>query len=223
MIKAVLFDLDGTLIEFNYDYGLAKKIVIAKLIEIGVDRGLLSESVPTALNVEKAITFLRDKGLSEEELRFMRRSIYEAVEPLELKAASNPIPREGVLEILKWLKGLGVRMAVCTNNCDMASDIILRKTLLKGLFDGIFTRNDVDRLKPFPDILIKACESLNVLPMDAVHIGDAPIDIIAAKSAGIVSIGIVSRLCNAELLRAAGAELVASNMKELKQLLSGLV
>lgn len=223
MIEAVLFDLDGTLVEFNYDYSLARKIVIARLVEMGVDRGILSESTPSALNMENAISFMRSKGLSEEKLRLLSNSVYEAVEPLELKAASNPVRREGVLELLTWLKGLGVKMAVCTNNCSTASEIILKKTGLKTFFKDVFTRNDVDRLKPFPDILLKACAKLNVHPENTVHIGDSPIDVNAAKNAGIIPIGFVSSLCSAEKLSRAGADLVASSVEELKQLLSRLV
>ncbi|MGC8832096.1 MAG: HAD family hydrolase, partial [Thermoproteota archaeon] len=83
--------------------------------------------------------------------------------------------------------------------------------------------NDVDRLKPFPDILLKACEKLSVHPENTVHIGDSPIDINAAKNAGVMPIGFVSSLCSAEKLSDAGADLVASSIGELKQLLSRLV
>ncbi|MEM2087424.1 MAG: HAD family phosphatase [Thermoproteota archaeon] len=223
MIEAVLFDLDGTLIEFNYDYNSARKIVIAKLVEMGVDRGILSESKPASVNVEDAVLFMRGKGLGEDELKVLRRKVYEAVESLELKVAGKSVVRDGVLELLSWLKAQGVKTAVCTNNCNRAAEIILEKTGLKNFFNDVFTRNDVDRLKPFPDVLLKACEKLNVNPENTVHIGDSPIDINAAKKAGVLPIGFVSSLCSAEKLSDAGADLVASSIGELKQLLSRLV
>lgn len=223
MIEAVLFDLDGTIIEFNYDYGSARRIIIAKLIEMGVDREVLSESKPASVNVEAALIFMRGKGLGEDELRVLRRKIYEAVEPLELKVAEKSVVRSGVLELLSWLKERGVKTAVCTNNCNRAAEIILKKTGLKTFFNDVFTRNDVDRLKPFPDILLKACVKLNANPENTVHIGDSPIDINAAKNAGVIPIGFVSSLCGAEKLSEAGADLVASSVEELKQILSSLV
>jgi HAD superfamily hydrolase (TIGR01509 family) len=223
MIEAVLLDMDGTLIEFNYDYVSARTLIIAKLIEMGVERRLLSESKPIAINIEDAIVFMRGKGLSEDELKVLRRKIYEAVEALELRAAEKPVARNGVPELLSWLKEHGVKTAVCTNNCKKAVEIVLEKTGLGSFFNDVFTRNDVDRLKPFPDILLKACEKLKVNPEDTVHIGDSPIDINAAKNAGIMSIGLVSSLCSAEKLSDAGADLVASSIGELKQLLSRLV
>jgi len=223
MIEAVLLDMDGTLIEFNYDYVSARTLIIAKLIEMGVDRRFLSESKPIAINIEDAVVFMRGKGLSEDELKVLRRKVYEAVEALELRAAEKPVARNGVPELLSWLKEHGVKTAVCTNNCKKAVEIVLEKTGLGSFFNDVFTRNDVDRLKPFPDILLKACEKLKVNPEDTVHIGDSPIDINAAKNAGIMSIGLVSSLCSAEKLSDAGADLVASSIGELKQLLSRLV
>ncbi|MEM3026759.1 MAG: hypothetical protein QXP19_04500, partial [Thermoproteota archaeon] len=104
MVEAVLLDMDGTLIEFNYDLGSARMIGIAKLLEMGVDRRVLSESKPIAINIEDAVEFMRGKGLSEDELKVLRSKVYEAVEALELKAAEKPVVRNGVLELLSWLK-----------------------------------------------------------------------------------------------------------------------
>ncbi|MEM3659582.1 MAG: HAD family phosphatase [Thermoproteota archaeon] len=223
MIEAVLLDMDGTLIEFNYDLGSARMIGIAKLLEMGVDRKVLSESKPIAINIEDAVEFMRGKGLSEDELKVLRSKVYEAVEALELKAAEKPVVRNGVLEFLSWLKEHEFKTAVCTNNCKRAVEIVLEKTGLKKFFNDVFTRNDVDRLKPFPDIILKACEKLGVKPEKTIYVGDSPIDIAAARSAGVKPIGIVSSLSNAERLRAAGAELIVSNMDELREKLRKII
>jgi len=91
---------------------------------------------------------------------------------------------------------------------------------LKKFFNDVFTRNDVDRLKPFPDLILKACEKLGTIPGKTIHVGDSPIDIAAAMNAGAKPIGIVSSLSSVERLRDAGAELVALNPDELRELLS---
>jgi len=220
MIEAVLLDMDGTLIEFNYDYVSARTLIIAKLIEMGVDRRILSESKPIAINIEDAVVFMRGKGLSEDWLKVLRRKVYEAVEALELRAAEKPVVRNGVPELLSWLKEREVKTAVCTNNCRKAVEIVLEKTGLKKFFNDVFTRNDVDRLKPFPDLILKACEKLGTIPGKTIHVGDSPIDIAAAMNAGAKPIGIVSSLSSVERLRDAGAELVALNPDELRELLS---
>ncbi|MBO3842315.1 MAG: HAD family phosphatase [Candidatus Brockarchaeota archaeon] len=223
MIEAVLFDMDGTLIEFNYDLGSARMIGIARLLEMGVDRRVLSESKPIAINIEDAVEFMRRKGFSEDELKDLRRKVYEAVEAVELKAAEKPVVRSGVSELLSWLKEREVKTAVCTNNCKKAVEIVLETTGLKKFFNDVFTRNDVDRLKPFPDLILKACEKLGVHPWKTVHVGDSPIDIEAAVKAGVKAIGMVSSLGSAERLRDAGAEMVVLNPYELWELLSAWV
>jgi HAD superfamily hydrolase (TIGR01549 family) len=220
MIEAVLFDLDGTLIEFSYNYAAARRLIIAGLIEMGVEENVLSESKPASVNVEDAVMFMRRRGFSEDELRILRRKAYEAVEPLELEAAENPVVRDGIPDLLSWLRAKGVKTAVCTNNCRKASEIILRKTRLKRFFKHVLTREDVERLKPFPDLIIKACEKLGTIPGKTIHVGDSPIDIAAAMNAGAKPIGIVSSLYSVERLRDAGAELVAINPDELRELLS---
>lgn len=164
MIEAVLFDLDGTLIEFNYNHAEGRRLIIAKLIEMGVDASVLSESKPASVNVEDAIAFMKEKGLNSEELRILREKAYEVLEPLELEAAQNPVLRIGVMGLISWLVERGVKIAVCTNNCSKASEIILRKTRLNKFFKNVFTRGDAERLKPFPDLIIKACEKLGTIP-----------------------------------------------------------
>ncbi|MEM1557608.1 MAG: HAD family hydrolase [Thermoproteota archaeon] len=223
MVRLVLFDLDGTLIEFNYNYSLARKLIIEKLIEMGVEESILSESKPASVNLEEAIMFMRRKGLSEDQLKNLRRSVYETVEPLELEAADKPIVKNGIVELLEWLKETGINMVICTNNCRKASRIILEKTNLKIFFKYVFTRDDVERIKPFPDLILKACEAAKTLPEETVHIGDSPIDIIAAREASVVPVGIASGLWGIEKLREAGAKYIASNTSELKGILSALI
>jgi len=222
MIRLVLFDLDGTLIEFNYNYSLARRIIIEKLVEMGVERSILSDSKPASVNLEEAVSFMRGKGLNEEQLRALRRRVYEAVEPLELEAAGNPVVRDGIVELLNWLVGTGVKMAVCTNNCRKASSIILEKSGLKAFFKHVFTRDDVERIKPFPDLILKACKVIGVPPEETIHVGDSPIDVAAARGAGAIPVGVASSLWSFEKLREAGAEHTVSNAYELKKVISSL-
>ncbi|MBO3839516.1 MAG: HAD family hydrolase [Thermoproteota archaeon] len=222
MIRLVLFDLDGTLIEFNYNYSLAKKIVIEKLIEMGVEKSILSDSKPASVNLEEAVSFMRSRGFDEDQLRILRKRVYEAVEPLELEAAEKPIVKNGVVELLAWLEKKGIDMVVCTNNCRKASSMILEKSNLNIFFKHVFTRDDVDRIKPFPDLILKACRVTNTLPNEAVHIGDSPIDIAAAKVAGAIPVGIVSSLWSFESLKEAGAKYIALDTYGLKDILSSL-
>ncbi|MCS7138565.1 MAG: HAD family phosphatase [Crenarchaeota archaeon] len=223
MVRLVLFDLDGTLIEFNYNYSQAKKLIIGKLIEMGVEKSILSESKPASVNLEEAIAFMRNKGLNEDQLRALRRKVYETIEPLELEAAEKPILKNGIIELVEWLREKGIDMAVCTNNCRKASKIILEKTNLKIFFKYVFTRDDVDRIKPFPDLILKACNAIGTQPDNTAHVGDSPVDIMAAREAGVVPIGIVSSLWGIEKLKEAGAEYIASNTYELKIILSSLI
>jgi len=223
MIRLVIFDLDGTLIEFNYNYSLAKKIVIEKLVEMGVDKSILSDSKPASVNLEEAVSFMRNKGFSESQLRALRRRVYEAIEPLELEAADKPVVKNGVPGLLTWLSNMGVNMVVCTNNCRKASGIILEKSGLSVFFKHFFTRDDVERIKPFPDIIVKACEAMKTPPERTIHVGDSPIDIIAAREAGAIPVGVASSLWSVETLRNAGAKHISPDVPGLRNILSGLI
>jgi len=82
------------------------------------------------------------------------------------------------------------KKGIITNTPRNRAIQIIKNFKLGRYFDTIVTSDDVDRGKPSPDIVLKACKNLGVEPVDAVTVGDTGSDVEAGKAAGCVVIGI---------------------------------
>lgn len=161
-IKAVLFDMDGTIVDVPYDWDRIK----AELKTGG--RPILSylESLPEPEKSRKR--------------RILERYEKEATRKAELK--------EGVKTLLAFLKDKGIACALVTNNSQFNTDFLLKKFSLS--FDVVISRES-GMWKPFPAPLHAAMKAMKVKPEDCCVVGDSLFDIMAAEEAGITKIFLV--------------------------------
>ena len=96
----------------------------------------------------------------------------------------------GVAEVLKFVKNKGFKTAVVTNTHRELALKILEKFNLLNYFDYVLGGDDVKAGKPDPEIVIKACDALGVLPGNAAMVGDTNADMKAGKNAGCFTIGV---------------------------------
>ncbi len=124
-----------------------------------------------------------------------------------------PPVRAGKIGV-KLLREDGYKVGAVTNSpADYNSAWIAHKKLTKH-FDVMITAEDVGAPKPAPDSILKACSKLGVKPKNAVYAGDTEADIIAAKSAGLIPIGIMSGGTERRMLKELGAAYVFKNLTE---------
>jgi HAD superfamily hydrolase (TIGR01549 family) len=90
----------------------------------------------------------------------------------------------GIIEILEFIKSKKIPVSIYTGKGRESSEITLKKTGLYDFFDMIVTGDDIQGCKPSPEGIIKFASSFNLNPGKILMIGDAPADIIAARSAG---------------------------------------
>lgn len=107
MIKAVVFDLDGTILDLKLKFKEAKKRFLKLLEEDGVRLGEISLDTPT----ETIMKLVKDRPRS-----WLMKLVDEAFLPYELEAAEEAELREGVEEVLKRLKEEGYRLGIASNN-----------------------------------------------------------------------------------------------------------
>ncbi|MDZ3837719.1 MAG: phosphoglycolate phosphatase [Rhodospirillales bacterium] len=185
MIKALVFDLDGTLIDSAEDLCAALNRMLA-------DEGLrplaLAEVVPmigdgAAKLVERALAAAgggRSGGglLPELTQRFLAHYEPHAAE------RTRPIP--GAAEALAVLAAEGFALAICTNKPEQATRRILAALGLESYFAAVVGGDSVPgRPKPDPAMVLAAVHRLGVAPDEAVMVGDAPNDVLAARAAGL--------------------------------------
>ncbi|MEM2321450.1 MAG: HAD-IA family hydrolase [Candidatus Bathyarchaeia archaeon] len=183
--KAVIFDLDDTLISSGIDYKKAKSSVISFLVESGVTDGLLSESMSNLEIINRAIEDLHGKNFTEAMIRRIIDRVYAMFNEAELRALERARPMDGSMETLAALKDLGLRIGVVTNSCSAYARRVLKTFSLDKYIDVLFARDEVPRHKPDPEHLLRALEALGVHSSEAVFVGDHLIDALCARDSGV--------------------------------------
>lgn len=184
-VKAVIFDLDDTLICSGIDYKEAKSSVIKFLVESGVSEELLNEGMSNLEIISKAIEDLRRRNFDESVIKEVVNKAYGIFNEAELKALKKARPMSGSIETLAALKSLGLKIGVVTNSCSMYARKVLMDLSLDKYVDVLLARDEVPRHKPDPIHLLKALEALGVDSSEAIFVGDHLIDALCSKNSGV--------------------------------------
>lgn len=184
MLKAIIFDLDGTLINITFDYKKAKAEVISFLINSKVNKKILDENKSIYLNIEAAINYI-EKEYGKEFAKIIKDKAFEIVDKHEKQGIKKASLNKDALNLINYIKSKGIKIAICTNNSSYTTFSILNKLKIASLVDVIVTRDDVEKLKPYPDPLLLVCKKLNINPYEALYIGDSIVDLLTAKAVGV--------------------------------------
>ncbi len=178
-IKAVLFDLDGTLTDTEKFYQVAWPEALAHFgYEMTPEKPLELRSLGRPFALEK---FAEWYG-ADFDYWAVREYRKELTEKYILE---NGIPlKPGAIEILKWLRGNQIFTALVTANPKDRAERYLKKIGLFEYFDAIVCADMVERGKPAPDIYAYACKSLNLAPNNTVAVEDSPNGCRSAYGAG---------------------------------------
>lgn len=182
--KALLLDLDGTLVDSLPDLAAS---VNALLAEFGASALAEMEIAPmigdgTRRLVERALA-ARGFGAATPETAHTRfLAIYEA----RPAALSRPYP--GVVATLERLSAGGWRLAVCTNKPLRATQLMLRDLALERFFGAVIAGDSLPVQKPDPQVFLAALRALGVAPSQAIAVGDHANDLLAAAAAGMQAI-----------------------------------
>ena len=216
MVKAVIFDVDGTLLNTERIYMQAWK-------EAGAQAGF---DVPQdvllrtrAIHKADAIQIFQEAlgpTFDYEALHPVRTAISEA-----LIAQSTDLLLPGVKEALEALKAKGYPMAVASSTGYEKTAAHLEHAGLLHYFDAVVGGDMVERGKPNPDIFLKAAQLLGIAPEDCLVVGDTPADIKAATAAGMPRILIPDCVTPDETIRAMSNH-VLDSMHQLVGILEGV-
>jgi HAD superfamily hydrolase (TIGR01509 family) len=208
-VPAFLFDLDGTLIDSVYQNVIAWRNALAKLdIELSVWRIHRRIGMSGGLFVS---ALLRETGrtLSDQDIERLQQD--HAAEYLAQIDSVRPLP--GAAQLLAALTARHVPWAIATSG----RAVMARRSLkLLGLSDApMVTRDMVRHAKPDPDLFLAAAALLGVDPGHAMVVGDSVWDLLAARRAGALGIGLLSGGYGREELERAGAYRVYADPADL--------
>ena len=214
-IKAVIFDLDGTIAAFNLDYMTLRSEVRSFLIRTGVPASVLfvNESIFDMLN--KTEIFLKNSGKSTRTIDKVRNEALAIAERHELEAAKTTSLLPNVLETLKILKQMGLKIGLCTVNSEKSASYILKTFGIAGFFDAVIPRNKVKRVKPSGEHLEAVLKALRVSPKEALLVGDATRDMECAKELKVMAVGLSTGVSTQKELMDAGANYLVTSIADL--------
>jgi phosphoglycolate phosphatase len=186
--KAILFDLDGTLVETAPDLMAAHNHVMEKYgyekkplgdIRYLAGRGaaaMLLRSVDSQgrLNNQNKIDEPTHKEMTKEFIDFYAANI-----------SKTSVINEGVVEFLDWCKNKKIHLAVCTNKMEHLAIKLLKEIKLYDYFDFIAGADTFNYRKPDPQHLTSILEILNIPIESSIMVGDSETDADAAKAAKI--------------------------------------
>ncbi len=198
-INAVLFDLDGTLLNTLDDLAAAVNVA---LDAHGMPRRTLAEvrafvGHGVANLISRAVPAGTDAATTARVLDTFRT--YYVEHSLDVTA-----PYDGILPTLARLKNAGIAMAVVSNKLEEATEALCRHFFGDLITVAIGDVPDRPR-KPAPDGTLAALARLGVPADEAIFVGDADSDVLTAKNAGIPCLGVTWGFRDVDVLRAAGA------------------
>ena len=209
-VSAFLFDLDGTLIDSVYQNVIAWRTALAKLdIDLSVWRIHRRIGMSGGLFVS---ALLRETGrsLSAADIELLQQD--HAAEYLAQVDSVRPLP--GARALLTALTSLGIPWAIATSGRRAMAEAALA---ILGLPDDtpMVTRDMVQHAKPDPDLFLAAAAMIGADPVHSWVVGDSVWDLLAARRAGSLGIGLLSGGYGREELERAGAYRVYADPCEL--------
>ena len=209
-IHAVIFDFDGTLAKLNIDFPLMRRAVCDLIgsFAVPVD-GFHNLYV---LEMIKAAQKLISEMHPGKEEGFIEQAIALITE-IEVEAAKRGELISGTRGMLITLKKRDIKAAVVTRNCQPAVT-----TVFPDIFDylnTVITREMTCNVKPHPEHLLIALQSLGVGPESSSMVGDHPMDVKIGKHAGALTIGVLSGYSTSDELIKAGADIIIDKAADI--------
>lgn len=174
MIKAVLFDLDGTLIDTNELIIKCFKLVYKKYLDLDVSR----EEICKYFGEPLLKTLQRYDEKNAEKLMEHFREYNSNMHDEMVKSF------DGARETLLSLKALGIKTGVVTSKRKEMTTRGLKFINIEDTMDIVITPEDTKNHKPHPEPILVACNRLGINPSEVLYIGDTSFDIKCSKSAG---------------------------------------
>jgi len=184
-VKAILTDMDGTFTRFNLDYMGMRRTALRLLDELGLMRPDFSDQ----MSIYAMLKELRG-AVNSDKMNEIKKRIYGMVEKIEAGSAEQVQLLPGARDALNELRQMKKKIVVVTNNGRIGTERTLDRLELRDIFDGVVTRDDVEELKPDPGIVLRALDLAGVEADDAILVGDAIIDIRAARAAAVKSVAV---------------------------------
>ncbi|MEM2975939.1 MAG: HAD family hydrolase, partial [Candidatus Bathyarchaeia archaeon] len=208
-----------TIVKFNIDFRAVRADVRGFLIKEGVPASVLSINESIFEMLKKMEIFMKNNNKLASKIEEVRSKALAIAEKYELEAAKTTSLQPGIKGILKTLKGMGLKIGICTLNSQKSVEYILKKFGIGEFFDAVTTRDHVKNVKPNPEHLENTLKALGVNPKEALVVGDSPADMKCAKELGAAAAALPTGVSTPKELADAGANYIITTITDIPALI----
>jgi HAD superfamily hydrolase (TIGR01509 family) len=211
-VEAVLFDLDGTLLnsilvyERVFDRILrhfalphAKKEMVRQFMRRG--KNPWKDKMPGIRLTQDMIT---------EGKKIAKKAFFEEYGNIHIM--------RGAVPLLLELSDMSIKTAIVTSSI-YGDDLTGSVRKVMAMVGTVVTKFDAERQKPYPDPIFKACEALFVSPDACIFVGDSPLDIKGGKAAGMPAVGVTWGVSSVERLKRENPDEIAVSFDHLRRII----
>ncbi len=182
-LDAVIFDLDGTLVDTARDIRRALNDTLQRAGRPALDLPSVKAMVGDGFTKLVERRFLAGGTLPD--ARTLTRAQADCAARYTAEPCRESQPYPGILQLLAALRAKGRKLGVCTNKPKGATDVILQGLGLSDYFDWVVGGDSLSRRKPDPAPVLAVLERLEASPSASLFIGDSRNDLRAARAAGL--------------------------------------
>lgn len=188
-IKAVLFDMDGVLVDSEIYYMQGTYKWMKQLGFAGTFKEVCSLIGTTMEVTYRMIDEMLEHRYSIEELTQINEHYFEVEHPIQY----DQIMKEGLIELLNEIKQRRWKCAVCSSSPKATIEHALKVCAIDSYFDYVVSGDEFTESKPNPEIYLHAAARLETSPSECLVIEDSSMGIAAGINAGMKTVGIIDR------------------------------
>jgi HAD superfamily phosphatase len=214
MRKAIVFDIDGVLVDVSRSYRMAIKktaeFFLGRVLAMGEVEDIKNRGVNDDWDAAEII--IRKYGGD-----FKKNAIIKKFQEYYVgKKFDGLIKNEELLIKQGTIKKLAkLKLGIFTGRPKVEAEYVLERFKISRFFKAVVAREDVKEGKPNPDGLLKILQKFKVKPSEALFVGDSLADLYAAKNAGVGFVGISGDEYVKSVLKSEGAEIILNNVNEI--------
>jgi HAD superfamily hydrolase (TIGR01549 family) len=213
-IRALIFDIDGTLVDsFEVYRGVFNKGIADYSVE-EVPRDVLRDLLAKNLSLREILQKAFPSPIDDATYETCREKILRLYREAELEGVKS-FP--GTEELFRYLQGMGIKIGIATGRMSTVEDEWIRfaRLGLHTFISTIVTSREVEHRKPAPDVIIECARRLDVPTKQCVVVGDTKSDIIAARMAGAIAVAVTTGHEDEEVLQKAEPDIVLQSIKDI--------